>query len=53
MNTAWHPSFDELIATVGCPACGAAAGYDCAVPPGGERDIHVDRILLARGTVTS
>jgi hypothetical protein len=45
----WHPSFDDLLATVGCPVCGAAAGYDCAVPPGAERDIHVDRILLATG----
>ena len=50
----WHPSYDVLLATVGCPVCGAAAGYDCAVPPGGEldgqRDIHIDRILLATGT---
>ena len=52
---AWHPSYDELIATVGCPVCGAAAGYDCAVPPGSEweRDIHIDRILLATGTEAS
>ena len=53
----WHPSYDVLLATVGCPVCGAAAGYDCAVPPGGEldgeRDIHIDRILLGRGTVAS
>lgn len=48
----WHPSYDVLLATVGCPVCGAAAGYDCAVPPGGERDIHIDRILLATGTET-
>jgi hypothetical protein len=46
----WHPSYDILLATVGCPVCGAAAGYDCAVPEAGERrDIHIDRILLAKG----
>jgi hypothetical protein len=45
----WHPSYDDAIATLNCLACGAAAGYDCAVPPGAERDIHIDRILLARG----
>ena len=45
----WHPSYDVLLATVGCPVCGAPAGYDCAVPPDGEyeRDIHVARIRLA------
>jgi hypothetical protein len=48
----WHPSYDDLVAAAGCPVCGAAAGYDCPVPPGGRRDIHIDRILLARGIET-
>jgi hypothetical protein len=44
--TAWHPSYGELVAAVSCPVCGAPAGTWCAGDP---RDIHVDRILLARG----
>jgi len=46
----WHPSCDGLMATADCPVCGAAAGRDCPPGPEGERVIHVDRVLLARGT---
>ena len=43
----WHPSYEDLVAAVSCPVCGAPAGRWCAEDP--ERDLHIDRILLARG----
>ena len=45
--TDWHPSYDDLVAKVSCPVCGAATGRWCVEKP--ERDLHIDRILLARG----
>ena len=45
--SAWHPSYDDLVAAVSCPQCGAPAGQWCVEDP--ERDLHIDRILLARG----
>jgi hypothetical protein len=48
MNTSgWHPSYEDLVAAVSCPQCGAPVGQWCAEDP--ERDLHIDRILLARG----
>jgi hypothetical protein len=48
----WHPSYDDLVAKVACPVCGAGPGLWCAKDNTSEdpdRDLHIDRILLARG----
>ena len=44
----WHPSYEDLAAAVSCPVCGAPAGRWCRGEDP-ERDLHIDRILLARG----
>ena len=43
----WHPSYEVLVAAVSCPVCGAPAGQWCTEDP--QHDLHIDRILLARG----
>ncbi len=43
----WHPSYEALVAAVSCPVCGAPTSQWCTEAP--ERDLHIDRILLARG----
>jgi len=47
MTSEWHPSYDDLVQRVSCPECGAPTGSWCVEQP--ERDLHIDRILLARG----
>lgn len=46
-ETGWHASYYVLVAKVSCPVCGAPAGRWCAEEP--QRDLHIDRIYLARG----